>query len=118
MSNVIDMSSARQKKADKDHGERQVLSTEAVNRAIYAGRYYLTIEDDAVAIKVYFGLTDSKTAVRVKTAKDYCDFFETEMKRFGLKEDDLHIQASSSIDFPDEYTSDPDTIKLCEQINS
>lgn len=117
MSNVIDMKAAREKRAAKELAERQVIPSDVVNRALHAGRYYLTIEDDAVAIKVYFGLTESKTAALVKTPNAYVKFFETEMERFGLEESELHIQASSSIDFPEEYTNDPETLALCAAIN-
>lgn len=117
MNNIIDFNKAREEKAAEEFGKRQILDADAVNRALHAGRYYLTIEDDAVAIKVYFGHTDAKTAVLVKTANAYVEFFENEMKRFGLKEDDMLIQASSSLDFPHEYTKDADTIKLCKLIN-
>lgn len=113
MSNVIDMQAAREKKAEKDHGERQVLDPEMVNRSLYAGRYYLMIEDDAVAIQAKVGPSKYKTVAHVTTANTYVEFFENEMKRFGLGESDLTILSSSDLDFPEEVTSNKQTIELC-----
>mgnify|MGYP001819317934 CR=1 FL=1 len=118
MSNVIDMSSAREKKAEKDHGERQVLSKEEVNRALYSGQYYLTCADDGVQIlsKCGPGAGDYVVVALVTTANAYVEFFEADMKRFGLEEDDIRIQCSSSMDFPEEYTDRKDIRDLCDAI--
>jgi len=116
MSNVIDMSKAREKKAAKDFGERQILDKEAVNRALFAGQYYLNCEQDGVSISVKFGPGDYKKAALVTNANAYVEFFEKDMARFGLKEDDVMILCGSSMDFPEEYTDRDDVKLLCDQI--
>jgi hypothetical protein len=116
MSKVIDMAAARQKKADKELAERQIVDGDLVNRVLHAGRYYLTCKDDGVEIQAKIGPADFVVVALVTTANAYVEFFEAEMKRFGLSEDDLLIQGSSSMDFPEEYTDRKDIIELCELI--
>lgn len=118
MTNVIDMASARQKKAEKDHAERQIVDADLVQRVLNAGMYYLSCEQDGVRIQAKTGMKpgDYTDVALVTTANAYVDFFEKEMARFGLTEDDIHILCASSMDFPDEYTDRQDVITLCDQI--
>ena len=116
MSNVIDMKAAREKRAAKDHAERQIVPMDAVNRALYAGQYYLNCTEDGVSISIKFGPGDYKEAAIVTNVNAYVEFFEKDMARFDLKEEDLMILCGSSMDFPDEYTDREDVIALCDAI--
>ena len=118
MNKVVDMAAARQKKADKEHAERQIVDGDLVQRVLNAGMYYLSCEQDGVRIqaKVSVKPGDYTDVALVTTPNAYVKFFENEMKRFGLGEDDLLIQCASSMDFPDEYTDRDDVIALCDAI--
>ncbi len=118
MSNVIDMASARQKKAEKEHGERQIVDENLVKRVLFAGQYYLTCASDGVQIQAKIGSKPGEYVVvaLVSSVRGYVDFFTAEMERFGLEEDDMIIMCSSSMDFPDEYTDNADIIALCDAI--
>lgn len=116
MSKVIDLAAAREEKAAKEFSKRQIIDKESVNRALYAGQYYLNCEQDGVVIMVKFGPGDYKRAALVTTPNAYVEWFENEMRRFGLKEDDIMILCGSSMDFPEEYTDRDDVQKLCDLI--
>jgi hypothetical protein len=120
MDNVIDMAAARQKKAEQDHGERQIVDEQLVKRVLFAGQYYLSCKDDGVQIEAKCGSKPGEYVVvaLVTTANAYVEFFEAEMKRFGLEEDDIFIMCSSSMDHPDEYTDRQDIIALCDAIRA
>lgn len=120
MSNVIDFNKAREAKAEKEHGERQILDADFVNRSLYAGQYYLTCKSDGVEIRAKSGPKAGEYVVvaLVTTPNAYVEFFEAEMKKFGIGEDDLIIMGSSSMDFPEEYTDRKDVIALCDAIRS
>lgn len=120
MSNIIDMNAAREKRAAKEHGERQVLDAEFVNRSLYAGFYYLSCAEDGVQIQAKSGPKpgDYVVVALVTTANAYVEFFEAEMKKFDLEETDLHILCASSMDFPEEYTDRKEVVALCDAIRS
>jgi hypothetical protein len=71
--------------------------------------YILSIENDQVVVK-YFG-------PRVITSvRDFHEFLSLETARLGVSPDELKVFASSTMDFPEEYTSNPETIVLARAV--
>jgi hypothetical protein len=67
--------------------------------------YFLPVENDHVVVKCY--------APRVITSvSDFDEFLSLEAARLGVSPEDLKVFASSTMDFPEEYTSNSETIAL------
>jgi len=76
--------------------------------------YVIGIENDHVVISR--GVEDHLTVINSK--EDYFAYFEGEAKRLGCKPEQVGpVYHSSSMDFPDEYTSNPDTLALVAWCN-
>ena len=74
--------------------------------------FYLTIELGVLVVK-----WGTNTQV-IDNVDDYQDFFRSKANEFGVQVTDFYIMASSTVDFSDEYTNDPDVIALCDAIRS
>jgi hypothetical protein len=76
-------------------------------------RYYLNI-----GITGKLTATDQHTGrvTVINTVDEYNVYFQTQAAYTGIAIEDLRIMASSSLDFPDEYTSDAKVIALCDAI--
>ena len=72
--------------------------------------YMLTIQDDAVVVQ-----SDYETKV-VASFPELQVYLAAEAKKAGVLVDDLEVMSSSSIDFPEEWTSDKATISFAKAI--
>jgi hypothetical protein len=69
--------------------------------------YYLSIRNDRVTVKY----DDAELRV-ITSARDFDEFLSLEAARLGVRREDLKVLASSSMDFPEDETSNPETIAL------
>jgi hypothetical protein len=75
--------------------------------------YVVSIENNNVVISR--GLEHHLTVI--KSVDDYYSYWEAEARRRGCDIPDLHVYNSSTMDFPNESTSDPDTLELVRTLN-
>src|SRR5262245_35192122 len=74
-------------------------------------RIFMTIEDGQ--LKAYTGRSDKGLTL---TAANYEDFFLKAAAAFSIETEDLQLLCSSSIDFPEEFTSDPAVLALVKRL--
>ena len=79
--------------------------------------FYLTMADGFLVVQ-YDAHEETGVEVtrKITGAQDYHDFFRAKAHELGVGVMDRHIMASSSVDFPDEYTDRADVIELCNQV--
>jgi len=77
--------------------------------------FFLTIENEKLVVK-FDGSNNGETTRVIDSVTDYNDFFRSKADEAGLHVGQLQIMASSSVDFPDEYTKDADVIELAGTI--
>jgi hypothetical protein len=75
--------------------------------------YFLAIKNNRVEISRY-GVS---TRI-VKSVADYNEYIAGEAKRSGCKAEDVPVFASSSMDLPEEFTSNKDTIALAKALRA
>ena len=67
--------------------------------------YVLFIENDRVQVH-----RDDTSLYMVKSVDDFDNYMQQEASRLGVKREDLEVAFSSTIDFPEEFTTNADTI--------
>lgn len=67
-------------------------------------------------LEVVYGPIGNKTTRKINDADDYNSFFAGKIAEAGGDKDELTVMCSSSVDFPEDYTSDADVIALCHAI--
>ncbi len=77
--------------------------------------FYLTILKGWLVVQ-YDGPRGGKVTRRIKGAQEYARFFQSKATEYGVPVEDLHIMASSSVDFPEEYTDRAEVIELCNRL--
>ena len=75
--------------------------------------YFLSIKNDRV--EIVQSHRDAFPYI-VKSVADFNDYFAQEAKRLGFPSSLLDVRKSSSIDFPEEFTSNPETIELAKAL--
>jgi hypothetical protein len=71
--------------------------------------YILSIHNDRVIVRNY-------TPLVITSARDFGEFLISEAARHGVNPDDLIVAVSSTMDFPEEATSNPETIALAREL--
>lgn len=79
--------------------------------------FYLTIYRDRVCVKPLADL-DNKNAREVTSLDDLRQFLVNKAREAKVALDDLSVMASSSLDFPEEFTSHKATIALAHAIKA
>lgn len=74
--------------------------------------YFLEIKDDRITI----GRSGDAFPYTVKSVADFRDYLTHEGNRIGVKPEAVLVCASSTLDFPEEFTSNPETIKLARAL--
>jgi len=77
----------------------------------HTGYYFLTVEGERLVVK--YGPKDNEVTRPIRDAQDYGDFFTAQAETLGVDILELTIMASSTVDFPAEYTDREDVILLC-----
>lgn len=81
-------------------------------------RYFLYLNSKNGKLEVSFDGSHGKQHTTLSSAEEYNAFFANEAARLGVDPSEFAIQASSSLDFPEEYTDKPETLALVEAINA
>jgi hypothetical protein len=55
---------------------------------------------------------------RIKSVKDFMGFLQRMIRKHKIKEEELIVMGSSSMDFPKDSTKNKETLKLVEEFNS
>lgn len=76
--------------------------------------FFATINEDG-KVEVSYGRGASEQKV-VLTHWIWEPFFEAVAARMGVDMDDIHLMCSSSLDAPESFTKNPDTIALCRAL--
>ena len=76
--------------------------------------FFLTIEHGRVVVK-YDGTSGGEVTRVVHSTADFANFIQSKAREAGCSWADLSIMGSSSIDFPEEYTDNADTIALANK---
>jgi hypothetical protein len=74
--------------------------------------YFLTIQEDAVVIR------NGDCIIPLSSQEDFAAFLRNEAKTHHIAISDVPIFASSSMDFPEEFTSNPATIALAKALRA
>ena len=61
---------------------------------------------------------DKHLRKRIKSMDEFISFLQSRLNQFKLHPDQLIIMASSSMDFPQDYTKDPAVIALANEMRS
>jgi len=79
-------------------------------------QFSLGVEDNKV--KIYFVKKKGGPEIRrtIKSVEDFAKFITAKAEEAKCKVDDLIIMCSSSMDFPEDSTKDPDVIKLAHAL--
>jgi len=72
---------------------------------------FLTIENDSVVL-----MDDRDVSYRVDSVEGYRLLLESEASRLGVTVEDLTVMASSSMDFPEDFTTNPQTVQLAREL--
>jgi len=75
-------------------------------------KFFLTIENDAVVVKTDY------VAQAVASEAELAAFIASSAKAAGVANEDLSVLASSSLDFPEEFTSNKATIALAKALKA
>ena len=75
--------------------------------------YFMSIKNDRVEITK--GHRDASPYI-VKSADDFYGYMAAEAKRLGIAVEDLRVTASSTMDFPEEWTDDPKVIAMAREL--
>jgi hypothetical protein len=73
--------------------------------------FFLTVEKDGLWVRNHTG-----HRWKLKTVEQYNEFFARKARQYNLDIEDFTILCSSSLDFPEDYTRNKDTIALCNLI--
>lgn len=76
-------------------------------------KFYLTIEDGKLVC--HHGSSDlgfEKKVTPIESKEDLIALLARTAADCGIPEEDLIVLSSSTLDFPDEYTTDPAVLKL------
>lgn len=90
--------------------EKQLLATQV---------FVLEISSNTGKLQVNYqsSAQGAKVSRVISSLEDMRQFFTSKAKEFGLPDaDHLNIMCSSSLDFPDEYTTDPAVVEMANTI--
>lgn len=80
-------------------------------------QYGLGVYKDGVYIRYVNSATQkTPTKRKVKSVSDFQNFIKSRIKKFNLNVDDLFVMCSSSMDFPEESTSNKKVIALAHAL--
>lgn len=80
-------------------------------------QFGLGVESDGVYIRfVKTAKQKKQTKRKIESVDDFISFIKEKAKAAKCNPDDLIIMCSSSMDFADEYTKDPNVIKLANDL--
>lgn len=77
--------------------------------------FFLDIQNDKLVV-MYYGTSGGKVTKYIRDEAHLHDFFVSKANEFGVELEDLDIFASSSLDFPTEYTAVQELIDLCKKL--
>lgn len=77
--------------------------------------YLLSVIDGKVRISA-LGWPKAQDPRIVTSVEDFDQFMASEAQRLGADLNDLRVSVSSTMDFPEEYTSDPETLALVKAL--
>jgi len=82
--------------------------------------YVVSIENDKVVISrgIISRGYDSTQLTTITSVEDYYKYFEDEANRIGCSVEHLTVYNSSTMDYPEDSTSDPDTLALVRTLNN
>ena len=72
--------------------------------------FFLSIRDNSVWIDY-----DNKTK-RLRSYSEFISFLQSKASELGLHIHDLHVRSSGQLNFPRQYTKNPDTIALAKRL--
>lgn len=80
-------------------------------------QYGLGVETDQVMVRYQDTANGPQLKRPVISVQDFVQFIKERMKRFKITDpDELVIMCSSSMDFPEDSTDNPATIKLAREL--
>jgi hypothetical protein len=80
--------------------------------------FYLTIQDEKLVCHHGVSTTGfEKRVTPIESQNDLIALLAKTAVDCGIPEEDLTVMSSSSLDFADEYTSDPAVLELVEWVN-
>jgi hypothetical protein len=73
--------------------------------------YIVSIENNQVQISDSIG-----NATVIRSAAEFLEYFRDETIRLGCKASDLQVYNSSTMDYPEDSTSDPAVLALAREV--
>jgi len=79
--------------------------------------YILTFEKgQLVVVAEHLRCDDESPRAVITSRQDFNDYMAAEAARMGTHPDMLNVFVSSTLDFPEDFTTDPATIALAEEL--
>jgi len=79
--------------------------------------FYLTIEHDRVVVKFTSTRGGADVTRPIKDVEDFRNFFTSKADEAKVPPETLTVMASSTMDFPEDFTKDQNTVLLARFIN-